>query len=413
MPKPFLLLLFLALFSLAHGQCDSTEHVIEGVLITPSVKKVNIQLQGNSLTENAKMPAIGQTGELSKYFETNLFGFNSSGWLVIGYVEITKIQNDIVSVKVIEQKSEMTINGSKKNHFEKGNKVKFLWKAEPEIEQFVETNDEGDTTAIGQKLCGEKMGTWEFWLKGGKHETCEYANDLPNGSYKIYNSQNTLIEEGEYEMGKRIGQVKQYFDNGEIHRIVRFKDGMKNGLSEKWHPNGNKAYEVTFKDDVEDGPFKDYFEDGTKSTEGTYKQGKFHGIIKVFYMTGQLQFEAEFVANEKNGKYFGYFESGKVQYEGSYQVGKRHGSWTEYYENGNVAVKSFYQKGMLHGAFTSYHENGQLHEQGNHENDTKDGEWLSFYEDGKPKSKGAYESGNKVGKWFDWDENGKRKKTKH
>ena len=74
------------------------------------------------------MPKTGTEGELSKYFETEMFGGKMSGWMSIGQMKVTAVSGDIVTFTLLKELSVVTENGVKKNHFEIGKEVKFVWK---------------------------------------------------------------------------------------------------------------------------------------------------------------------------------------------------------------------------------------------------------------------------------------------
>ena len=102
---------------------DTLEHSIEGKITYKSGNVVKVQI-----LQEEEMPVNGTEGELSKYFETELFGASVTGWLAIGKMKVTGINGDIVSFMLLEELSVVTENGVKKDHFVVGNRVKFLWK---------------------------------------------------------------------------------------------------------------------------------------------------------------------------------------------------------------------------------------------------------------------------------------------
>jgi hypothetical protein len=102
---------------------DTIEYVIQGKITYKSGSVVKMQkISGD------EMPAAGTKGELSKKFETELFGGKMSGWIAIGDMKVNSVAKDIVTFSLLKELSMVTENGVKKNHFEIGKEVKFVWK---------------------------------------------------------------------------------------------------------------------------------------------------------------------------------------------------------------------------------------------------------------------------------------------
>jgi hypothetical protein len=70
------------------------------------------------------------------------------------------------------------------------------------------------------------------------------------------------------------GWLKAMYDSGQLHELVRFKNGELDGIATKWHENGQKKGEATFKDGKKVGLLTTWHENGQKSAEKTYKDGK-------------------------------------------------------------------------------------------------------------------------------------------
>ncbi len=74
------------------------------------------------------IPAKNIKCTLSKHFDSVVFGFKTTGWLDIADVQVITCEKGILKVKIISEKSDMTINDQKVDHFKPGNEVKLLWK---------------------------------------------------------------------------------------------------------------------------------------------------------------------------------------------------------------------------------------------------------------------------------------------
>jgi hypothetical protein len=56
-----------------------------------------------------------------------IFGAKTTGWLDVGEMKIQSVENNIVTMVLLEEKSIITINGQKEDHFKPGFTVKFGW----------------------------------------------------------------------------------------------------------------------------------------------------------------------------------------------------------------------------------------------------------------------------------------------
>ena len=213
--------------AIAHSQCDSSAYEVSGKLSTNTSRTVEVMLDDR----NGMIPGPGQIVNLNKHFESNLFGFKSTGWLDIAKAEAIEYdeQNNKVKLKVLEEHSEMTINGSKKNHFERGNIVKMSWKTAPIIEQKFEVID-NDTLARGELLCGYRHGIWRYYYRNGQlQEQDNYYMGKPDGEYTAWYEGGEIKETGSYDKGERNGAMTLYYISGQPKKIVNYKGGMKDG----------------------------------------------------------------------------------------------------------------------------------------------------------------------------------------
>jgi tetratricopeptide (TPR) repeat protein len=102
---------------------DTIEYEIQGKITFKSGTIVKIQQLSGEET-----PAVGAEGVLSKKFETELFGGKVSGWLSIGEMKVTRVADGNITFTLTKELSVVTENGVKKNHFEIGREVKFVWR---------------------------------------------------------------------------------------------------------------------------------------------------------------------------------------------------------------------------------------------------------------------------------------------
>ena len=100
--------------------------------------------------------------------------------------------------------------------------------------------------------------------------------------YRLYKSQ------VHYLNGKREGEAKFYYKNGNLIGKGNYKNDKKDGLWEFFASDGGKIVEVNYKNGLFDGIVTEYFENGQINTVSNYVQGKKEGEEKQYYMSGKL-----------------------------------------------------------------------------------------------------------------------------
>lgn len=104
----------------AAPETPSNEIEVKGVILGRDGAKVTVK------SDAAALPTVGSEGTLSKYFETKLASFTTSGWLEIASVRVTKVSAQKLELQILERKSVMTVNGQEVDHFKEGNQVKLV-----------------------------------------------------------------------------------------------------------------------------------------------------------------------------------------------------------------------------------------------------------------------------------------------
>ena len=88
-----------------------------------SSRRGTVVLKGTGGT----VPPQGANGELLKKVDTNLGKMSISAWVNIAAVQVTTVKGSKVTLEIVEEKSQMTVNGKKTNHFTPGSRVKLEW----------------------------------------------------------------------------------------------------------------------------------------------------------------------------------------------------------------------------------------------------------------------------------------------
>ncbi len=122
MKKILFFLGLIAYFSVNTLAQSDMNFTVIGEVISGKNQEVKI-----SVYEGKTLPSKNQKGNLHKHFVKTVFGANVTGWLDVAYVEVKSVNGKMVEFKILEEKSEVIVNGEKTNHFLKGNTMKFIW----------------------------------------------------------------------------------------------------------------------------------------------------------------------------------------------------------------------------------------------------------------------------------------------
>lgn len=452
-----LLLTFFISFSLQAQelvQCGKAVQTIEGKLINSSSSSPILQQYTGS------KPDVGTRGELLKYFQTKLFGGNMTGTLVIAEVEIVSFSGSKITLKVLEKKSNIVINGKPKNHFVKGTECKLKIYNYERPKERIEYWETGEIKSKGMAVCGNKIGEWSYYdLKGNLSKVYSLNKDGEiHGEYKEYYPNGNLSTKGEYDdderkgkwmiynkdgseggyinyrYGKKYGKYELKYANGQTKEIGEYDysgkiDGVQKGFYEdgkekflydqdsrilkEWYPNGNlkKEHKLNYSGTKKDGRCKEYYENGKLKSDIVYDDDEFEGDYLKYYENGQIKIKGKYkwTDNKKDGEWQEYYENGNLKFVRNYYQGKMTGKAESYHENGNKKIKAYYKNGEPEGEVLSYYENGELKAKANFSNGKKHGEFSKYFEDGSLEGKRNYNMDVMEGDYIDYYAPGKLK----
>lgn len=413
-----LFLLFTNHFTRAQSNnepCGDPGYTMEGKLANSSATSPVILLSGTLNT----LAKVGDKGELSKQFEENLFGGTVSGWLVIGVVEVTSINYDgnSITCKVLEKKSEVTLNGKSQSHFVLGKTVKFSqlnYKTPIERKLYYSS---GEPKSAGTMVCGKETGNWKYYFENGKiQKEGVYNNEgLENGYWRYNNVVGLPLKEGNYVNGKQNGEWKFYDENGTLKTVKTYQNGRVTGPYKEYYSNGKIKIDGGLLNDEEHGYFKFYDENGLLTEEGNYTSAQKDGVWIDYDHSGVKHGLTTYVKGKKNGLYQYFFGDGKISWEGYYNAAEqREGEEKHYYDNGQQKSSYTIVRNYKSGPFKTWYMNGQLNERGEYTaGEMFQGLYESYFDNGKLMSKGYYDFGNKTGKWEMYDEKGRKKVKKY
>lgn len=216
-------------------------------------------------------------------------------------------------------------------------------------------------------------------------------NKKKDGPYTSYHANGSIETSGFYKNGKRVGDWKEYFLNGQLSNKKIYDDkGKYTGSSQAYFKNGNKKF-VTLKNPNTVGYLlKSYYED----TGGIYRE--MTSDKKLFNENSII----------KSGFYKEYFKNSSLKQQGKYVDGELDGLWSSFYDTGEKEWEINYKHSMQQGVYKKYYKNGKLNLEGQNDFNRKKGEEKRYNDKGVLEWKGKYVDDKLNGLWKTFDSSG-------
>ncbi|ALJ03682.1 hypothetical protein APS56_00305 [Pseudalgibacter alginicilyticus] len=231
-----------------------------------------------------------------------------------------------------------------------------------EIINDIENSNIVDSLGYFKDLSGRNGIKKTFFNEGNLHKVENYKNGLLDGVYQEYYENGKLFKEGVYNKGFLKGPLKTYYIHGTIKHITEYNESGKHGIQEKYNIDGTLAEILTYAIDNKNGSFKKFHEDGkTLKKEGSYKNNILAGIYKEYYNNGDISLSCIYKEGFKDGPEIKYYENGNQQWVKNYVNGKLRGIQKYFYDNKQLSKWEFYNdNGKQHGENKEYYKNGKL-----------------------------------------------------
>ena len=101
-----------------------------------------------------------------------------------------------------------------------------------------------------------------------------FRNGKKHGVWVEYDRDGRVSKKVTNKNGKEDTYVEnRYYDNGQLHSKVTYKDGNRDGPWVYYHKDGQLRYKGNWKDDKRDGPWVSYHYNGQLKFKGTFKNG--------------------------------------------------------------------------------------------------------------------------------------------
>lgn len=267
---------------------------------------------------------------------------------------------------------------------------------------------------------------WYYgWIKFYEEN---YLNGKKHGECKFWYEDGQIICKHMYENGKTHGLCQGWYRTGKPRYIKKYEHGIELS-SIWWDENGKKRYEKTLLDDGKETVIERYnnevifYEEthinGHKQSRTEYDKGGIKLNEKTFTEAGDVsshtlykngnKFKYSFLNNKLHGTSTEWdkFENKILEY--TYANGKIHGVCTKWYANGNKNYEHNYEKGFLNGVCTDWYANGKKKCEYNYEKGVLNGVCTEWYENGNMSKEYIYKNIQIHGLYTEWYENGNKK----
>ncbi len=255
-----------------------------------------------------------------------------------------------------------------------------------------------------------------------------------DGDWKHYYANGNKFIEESYDKGNRQGLYTKYFKIGGVDTRINYTDDNLNGYYQEFYQSGVPYSEGWYRNDQKQGYWyyygptgivlkKLYFLDNDYSGYQTYYKvdGKIdfemyyrNGVVnKYFYYdtTGQVVYEND--VPHGNGHIIATYFNGKKRFEGEMKYGMFNGAFKRYYPKGEIQEELNYNAGDIQGVVKDYYQNGKISQVSNYKNGSLDGLVLWYYKNGKVQCSGSYKKGDQDSIWNWYDELGRKYLTRN
>lgn len=150
---------------------------------------------------------------------------------------------------------------------------------------------------------------------------------------------------------------KNYYPDGNVQSIITYRMGKEHGKTTYFYDNPNTLeMEVEMKNGKRNGEFRRYFENGNLDTHCVYVNDSIEGVQTIFSPDGKKVQESTYKNGRLDGMYKAYHLNGEVSIEGVYKDGLYEGEWYYYDERGILVGEASFKQGA--GTLTAYDSHG-------------------------------------------------------
>ncbi len=266
-------------------------------------------------------------------------------------VSTTLVQKSNPSNQVIEKYSVL-----KNDNSTKSGKYEQYYKSKIITEGFYLNNQKhgtwkyhdisGNLYITGNYKNGLFTGIWNTFLDGEKTSSLTYNDSSMN---VIEYHSNKKIAYSIFNYNKSYSYGKSFHKNGSIKEIFYLKNGKLDSLYSLYFENGQLHREIIFKEGIVSSIRKTYNPNGNEINGGNCING--NGSFIRYYLPISVQTEKlviesmmEFTNGYLNNEFIRYFEDGGIESKGQYLNGKQIGIWQIYNSKNNLLEQRDFDK---------------------------------------------------------------------
>lgn len=194
---------------------------------------------------------------------------------------------------------------------------------------------------------GKKQGVWEKHYRNGKLMYKGHFKDgYPVGEMKRYHETGVLkailifTEKGKKSKAELFSEKGQLLAKGNF--VNKQKDSIWNCFDAKKRVRVIESYANGKKD----GENKYLFKNGNVSEVIVYSAGVKNGIWERYYPDGTTLFTTKYVNGKLHGGFIRRYKNGIIELSGNYKLGKKDGVWQYYSPKGKELAKVSYKNGV-------------------------------------------------------------------
>ena len=255
-----------------------------------------------------------------------------------------------------------------------------------------------------------------------------YEGVLLQGPYTKMLRDNTLLEKGQFDEGRKDGQWMTWQPNGAIEDTKEWNRGKRKGERQTYDEQGNLKQSRSYRKGELHGEETIYlpFPEDTHKTKHVrnWQEGQLTGRFTIYDSLDRLYQQGNYQDGKLDGKvttHEYYAPVGQRPYTvkqvNTYRQGQPHGWFTERYSDGHVRREGRYQYGILDGSVTSYEviSSSEQTDQATYvkqiygwKDEQHHGSFTEYYDNGRVQRQGSYRHGQLHGKLTLWDEEGEK-----
>ncbi len=216
----------------------------------------------------------------------------------------------------------------------------------------------GQLATLGHYDLGLISGLWvSYYDNGDTMIVRNYENGELHGAYRYYQRGQLLDWSANYDQGSFDGRRIFYDAQGKPAHFRYYDHGRITGYA-YLDKNGKETEIIPLA--MESGDVKSYFDNGQLERSYQLEKGEFNGLYLEFYRDGSKRSETLYSGGEKNGAFKAFGPKGNLLEETYYVHGNLHGESLRYHPNGRLASRKNYRHDKLHGPVEYYDKNGKL-----------------------------------------------------